>query len=99
GSTSTLLSASSKNTSVLLQNATVHHHEQAGVARLLRGGLVDHALLHPNRLRAGLNRRLYDFGNKFTAAEDVHDIDRLGNILQAAIRRFAEHFALIRIYG
>src|SRR3982750_1822631 len=31
---------------VLLQHAAIHHHRQAGFARPLRRGLVDHALLH-----------------------------------------------------
>ena len=84
---------------VFLQNTGVHYYEQARAASAFRGLRVDHTFLHPYAARADANRGFDDLWNELRAAEHVHDIDVLGNILQARIGFFAQDFRLLRVYG
>ena len=63
---------------VVLQNAAVHHHRQAGRFGAAGGLFVDHAFLHPDRLGAFADGRFHDFGHELGAPEDVDDVDRPG---------------------
>ena len=69
-----------------------------GLRRPPRGVFVHHAFLHPDRLRAHADGRFHDLGNKFGAPENIHDIDRLRNLIQIRIALLAQHFGLIRIH-
>src|ERR1700757_1652742 len=76
-SVSLWLSASS---SMLFQDAEINHDEGARLARLLSRRLVNHAFLHPDRRRLDLDRLLDHFGHGVGPAENVDDIDLLGNV-------------------
>src|SRR5580658_3836821 len=65
---------------VILQNAAVHHHENARLARLFSRSLVNHVLLHPDRRNFELDRLIDNFFYKFRPSKDIHDVDLLGNI-------------------
>lgn len=82
---------------VLFQDAEVHHHKEACLARLLRGFFIDDLFLHPDGRYAELDRVVDNFLDEFRAAEDVDDIDLLRNIAQRSIRLLAEDFLNIWI--
>src|ERR1700722_4260815 len=67
---------------VFLQNAAVHHDENASLARLFGGRFVDHVFLHPNGWDFQLDRLIDNFFHKFRTPEDIHDVDLLRHIEQ-----------------
>lgn len=82
---------------VLLENAAVHYHKEAGFARLLSSFFVDDFFLHPNGGYAQLDRLVNNFVNEFRSTEDVDDVDLLRNIAQRWIGFLTQHFSNARI--
>src|SRR3954447_22202128 len=72
------------------RRAAVHHDREARVARPLRGGLVDHAELHPDGPRAERDRLVDVRAGGVRAAEDVDHVDGLGELGQARAARLAQ---------
>src|SRR5438552_3923415 len=60
---------------VRFQNALIHHYKDSGLARLLRRAFVNYAFLHPDDRHPQLDGFIHHLGNKFRAAEDIHDVD------------------------
>jgi hypothetical protein len=77
---------------VFFQDAEVHHHKKARLARLFRGSFVDNLFLHPNSRYAQLDRLIDNFFNEFRAAKDVYDIDLLRDVMQRRVRLLAQDF-------
>src|SRR5437870_5374384 len=65
--------------------AAVHDHLEPGVARDFRAFLADDAELQPEHLGADLGRLARDVGHLGRGAEDVDDIDRLVDLVDAAV--------------
>ena len=67
---------------MLFQNAQIHHDEDAGLARLFGGCLMDHALLHPDRGSLDLDCLIHYFGYCIGPAKYVNDVDLARHIEQ-----------------
>src|SRR5438132_8610879 len=63
--------------------AAVHDDLEPGVARDLRAFLVDDTELQPEHLGADLDRLARDLGHLGRGAEDVDDVDRLVDLVDA----------------
>ena len=83
---------------VLFQDTAVHYDKEARAACAFGGDGMDYAFLHPDGASADADGRLYNFGDKFGAAENVNNVHGIGNVLQARITLFAEDFGLAGIY-
>ena len=60
--------------------ATVHYYFQASCAGELSGLFVHHALLHPDGFGSDFYGGFHDLSDVLGAAEDVYDVDLLGDI-------------------
>src|SRR5205823_5457741 len=60
---------------VSFQDAAVHHHKDPCLPGPLRRAFVNHAFLHPDDRHPQLDGFIHHLGNKFRAAEDIHDVD------------------------
>lgn len=63
---------------MFLQDAEVHHDEDAGLAGLFGGQFVDYTFLHPDSWDFQLYGLVDNLLHKLGSAEDVHDIDFWG---------------------
>src|SRR3982751_5575552 len=81
---------------VLLQHAAIHHHRQAGVLRPLRRGVVDAALLQPDRGHAELDGLVHVRPEVGAPAEMVHHVHRERDFGQPWVDLLAEDFATSR---
>src|SRR5579862_3204733 len=91
-------SVSTKTRAVIFKDAAVHHYEDACLARLFRGLLVDYAFLHPDGGNFQLDRLIYNLLDKLRAAKNIHDIDLLRHIEQRCVSLFAQAFLNLRIH-
>src|SRR5689334_14695193 len=64
------------------RGASVHDHVEARGACALRGGLVDHAELHPHGGGADLDRLVHVAARLGRAAEDIDHLDLLRDVGQ-----------------
>src|ERR1700688_4979201 len=62
---------------MLLQNAAVHHDEDSRLARLLRGLLMNHILLQPDRRNLQLDSLIHDLFYELGPSKNVHDLNLL----------------------
>jgi len=60
---------------MFFQDAEVHHDEDAGLAGLCRGLLLDYTFLHPDGRNFKLDSLVDNLFHKLRTAEDIHDID------------------------
>ena len=67
---------------MFLQNTEVHHHKDACFLRFFGSFLMDNFFLHPYRWNFQRNRLIDNFLHVFWAAEDIYDVDLLGNLQQ-----------------
>ena len=58
---------------------------------------MDHAFLHPDHLGAFANGGLDDLGDKFGAAENIHDVDASGDCVQVGIAGLAQNPGLLGV--
>ena len=77
-----------------MEDAAIHHDFQAG--RTGTGGrfLVHNSQLHPDDPRIAADGGFDDVGNVVGPAEDVDDLEWLGNILQRGVSLLSENFSL-----
>jgi hypothetical protein len=61
---------------VVLQDAAVHDHDQAGGLGAPGGLFVNDALLHPNDARPLADGGFDDFRHELGAPVDIDDVDR-----------------------
>ena len=57
-------------------------------------GLVHHAILHPNVLRAGLDRLVDHRPSQLRVPKDVHDVDLLGDGPRVCVALFTQGLVL-----
>ena len=74
---------------VLDADAAVHHHGDAGGLGAGAGGVVADAELHPQRRRVCRNRLVDRVPDGVRPAEDVDEIDRLRDVLEARMEALA----------
>ena len=79
------------------RRAAVHGDEEPGGPGARGGGVVDHAELEPDRLRADGDRLVHVAAGVLGAAEDVDDVDRLRHLAQRRVARPPEHLAGVRV--
>src|SRR5438270_2714746 len=60
---------------VRFQNALIHHYKDSCLPGLFRRAFVSHAFLHPDDRHPQLDGFIHHLGNKFRAAEDIHDVN------------------------
>src|SRR5438552_3238971 len=60
---------------VSFQDAAVHHHKDPCLPGPLRRAFVNYAFLHPDDRHPQLDGFIHHLGNKFRAAEDIHDVN------------------------
>jgi hypothetical protein len=82
---------------VLHEEAGVFDDDEAGGAGLFSGSGVGNALLKPEDLGGDGDGRGGNRRNVFGAAEHIDDVDRLGNVLQAAIGFLPEDLGFIGV--
>ena len=80
---------------MFFQDAEIHHDEDARLARLLGGLLVDDIFLHPDRRDFELDGLVDDLFHEFRTPENVDDVDLprrifLWNIEQRRVSPLAE---------
>ena len=80
---------------MFFQDAEIHHDEDARLARLLGGLLVDDIFLHPDRRDFKLDGLVDDLFHEFRTPENVDDVDLprrifLWNIEQRRVSPLAE---------
>ena len=80
-------------------DAGVHHDHQPAALRAGRGVLAGDAGLQPQRLGADRDGFVGDGRRVFRAAEDVDDVDALGDVDERRIRLLAENLGLARVDG
>src|SRR5438093_2425637 len=68
-------SSSPEMQAVFHHDATIHHHQQAGLAGLLGRSIINEPILGPDRFGLKLDRLRDDLGDVFFAAEDIDDFD------------------------
>src|SRR5208282_825357 len=73
-----------KPSAMLLENASIHHHEHSSLTRLLRRDFIDHVFLQPDHGNLQPNRLLHNLIHILGSPEYIHQIDRL--------RHFEWHF-------
>ena len=73
---------------VFLENAAVDHHRQSRGFGFARRSLIHHAFLHPDRGRSDANGRFHHRRHQLRSAEDIHDVDVLGNVFQPRVGTF-----------
>lgn len=81
------------------QEAEVFGGKQSGRAGDFAGARADDAELEPDRFGADGDGGVDDGRHFFGAAEDVDDVDGLGNVFQTRVGFRAEHFPFVGIDG
>jgi len=79
------------------KEAGVFDDDEACGAGLFRGGRVGNSLLEPEDSGANGDGRIGDGRNVFGAAEDIDDVDRLRNVLEAGVGFLAEDLGFVGI--
>src|SRR5699024_12614266 len=87
-----------QSAATLLLHAAIHDHVQTGICGPLRGSLIDHAFLQPERAHALVDAGFHDFGYVFGAAENVHQING-ADPSQVLHSMFTQHDVLVRVDG
>ena len=70
---------------MLFENASVHHHFEAGTRAALpqAASVVDYTFLHPDALRSNANRRIDEISGTHSGfTKDVDDVDMFANLFQ-----------------
>ncbi len=70
--------------------AAIHHHLQPGRLGPRASRVVAHAELHPEDARADRDGVVHDGVHVVGGAEDVHHVDRLGDVAQGGVHAFPE---------
>src|ERR1700733_4224726 len=83
---------------VFLQDAAVHHHEDACLARLFSRLLVNHIFLHPDRRNLQLKGLVHDRFHELWPPENIHDVDLLRHIQQRSVGPLAQARLNLRIH-
>ena len=87
---------------MVLQNASIHHHEHSSLTRLFGRMFVDHVFLQPDCGNLQLNRLFHNLADKLGSPEYIHQIDFLCHFnryfKQRRIRLFSKRLRDMRIY-
>lgn len=81
------------------EEAGVFDDDEASNARFFGGGRVRDALLEPEDLGVDRDGRIGDGRNAFGAAEDVDDVDGLGDVFEAGVGFLAQDFGFVGVDG
>src|SRR5436305_82200 len=84
-------------TSVLDLQAAVDDHGEAAVLRDPDALLVDHTELAPEGARVDRHRVACELGQRIGRPENVHDVHRDGDVIQARVTRLAQDLLLARV--
>jgi len=84
---------------VFNEDAGVFYREESGSPCGFAGGGIDDTELKPDGFGANGDRGVDDLENFFAAAENVHDVDGIGDVFEARIGFLAEHFPFVGIDG
>jgi len=84
---------------VFEEDAGVFYREESGGASGFAGGGVDDTELKPDGFGVNCDRGVDDRVNFFAAAENVDDVDGIGDVFEARIAFLTEHFPFVGIDG
>jgi len=84
---------------VLDEEAGVFNDEEAGGAGFCSGTGIGDALLEPENFGADGDGGIGDGRNAFGTAEDIHDVNGFGDVLEARIGFLAEDLGFVGVDG
>ena len=82
---------------MIFQDAPVHSHRDTSLLGTPGCVLVDHSLLHPDRLGSLAHRRLDDLRHELRTPENIYNINALRDGIEVGVAGLPEHFAFVRI--
>src|SRR4051794_340313 len=83
---------------MLLQDASVLHDEDAGLARFICCSIVPNTLLHPDGGGLQLDRLVDHLWHELRASKNVDDVDLSRSVRQRRASLFAEGTLDLRVY-